>query len=121
MSDLEPHDGPEGFVADLEDEGLEPVVTDGVVVYRLVPVTGALVGRPVTTGVGIDELQGWPAVPPHWIHLPADVSFATTNVDRTGVLPGWQRHSRNIGTWDLSRPPVLSWLSHVRAVLGEAA
>jgi hypothetical protein len=117
----EPRDGVDGFIADLTRQNLAPVVSGTVVTYELVPVAGALAGQSVTTGVGVDELQSWPAAPPHWIHLPTDVAFARTHVDYTDVLPGWQRHSRDIGTWDMSRPPVLTWLAHVRGVLGEAA
>ncbi|WP_435771397.1 hypothetical protein [Nocardioides sp. SYSU DS0651] len=113
-------DGAVGFVADLEAEGLEPEVRGDVVVYRIVPAAGAYAGRPVETGVSVQELQGWPAVPPHWIHAPQEVRFAQTNADRQGVLDGWQRHSRDTGPWDMSRRPILNWLAHVRGVLGQA-
>lgn len=114
-------DGPEGFLADLELEGLSPESRDGVMLYLVVPVTGPFAGQAISTGVSLDELQGWPAVPPHWIHLSKEVQFASTNIDQQGVLEGWQRHSRDIGQWDMSRRPILNWISHVRGVLGHAA
>lgn len=99
---------------------MRPEVRDGVVIYRVVPATGPLVGQDIPTGVSVDELQGWPAVPPHWIHLVQKVQFASTNIDLQGALEGWQCHSRDIGQWDMSRRPILNWISHVRGVLGHA-
>lgn len=112
--------GLEGFVADLAGEGLEATVEGGVVTYEVVSVGGPWSGQQTATGVSVEELQGWPLAPPHWIHLPEAVAFASTNADRTGTLPGYARHSRDIGQWDLSRRPILSWLAHVRAVVGQA-
>ena len=57
--------------------------------------------------------------PPHWIHLPDDVQFVSTNTDKNGVLAGWTRHSRDIGQRDLSRKPILTWITHIRGVLGQ--
>jgi hypothetical protein len=116
-----PRDGVGGFIADLAEEGMPATLEGAVVHYHIVPASGALAGQPVLTGVGADELQVWPAAPPHWIHLPDNIEFATTNVDRNGVIAGWRRHSRDTGIWDTSRRPILSWLAHVRGVLGQVA
>lgn len=113
-------DGVSGFVAALEQAGAAPELRGGVVAYQVTPVTGALAGQTVETGVGADELRAWPAAPPHWIHLPIEINFARTNTDQSSTLPGWRRHSRQPGPWNGSRPPALTWLAHVRAVLGEA-
>lgn len=113
--------GVNGFVADLAAEEIEAIVDGGVVVYALAPVHGRLAGTTLLTGVSADELVNWPLTPPHWIHLPETVTFESTNPDYNGALPGWVRHSRDIGSWDLSRRPILSWLAHVRGVLGTAA
>jgi hypothetical protein len=112
--------GEVGFLADLAAVGVEATLEHGVVLYQVIATSGALIGASVDTGVGVSELQGWPAVPPHWLHFPASVQFATTNADQTEVLPGWQRHSRDIGQWDMSRPPIQSWLAHVRGVIASA-
>jgi hypothetical protein len=107
------------FVADLDRVGIEPVVVDLSVRHVLNPVGGLLAGKPVTTGVALSELQGWPTIPPHWIHLPEQYGFAHTNADVNGCSPGWRRHSRDLGGWVLDRDPILNWLAHVRAVLGQ--
>ncbi len=36
-------------------------------------------GECVESAVAIDELARWPLVPPHWIYLHDDVSFAATS------------------------------------------
>lgn len=113
-------DGLEGFCADMSDAGTKTVVSGPVVTYEVQAVAGALAGRQVLTGVSVDELAGWPAAPPHWIHLPTEVKFAASNVDGGPTLPGWQRHSRQIGDWDMSRHPAQVWLAHVRSVLSAA-
>lgn len=113
-------DGAARFIADLEEEGHEPSVCGDVVRYHVVPATGVRAGQKVVTGVGVDELQGWPAAPPHWIHLQTDINIGPTNVDATNCPPGWQRHSRDTGSWSLTRKPIHIWISHVRGVLGQA-
>ena len=101
--------------------GVVTAVRGPVVTFEVLAVAGALAGRLVLTGVGVDELAGWPAVPPHWIHLPAEVKFAASNVDGANTLPGWQRHSRQIGNWDMTGHPGQLWLAHVRSVVSMAA
>lgn len=109
--------GVAAFVAALEQFGAEPVVESALVTYIVTPVAGALAGRAVRTGVGVDEVAPWPTAPPHWIHLPADVAFAATNA---GGSPkdGWRAHSRDIPAWGTAQLPVAAWLAHVRGVLG---
>lgn len=107
-------------MADLAAVGIDATLEYGVVRYQLAATSGALLGEPVDTAVSVSELQAWPTVPPHWLHFPASVQFAATNSDQTEVLPGWQRHSRDIGPWDMSRPPIQSWLAHVRGVMASA-
>jgi len=114
-----PTTGVDAFVAALEELGAEPAVESALVTYTVTPVTGALAGQTVRTGVSVDEVAPWPTAPPHWIHLPADVAFAATNA---GGSPrdGWTSHSRDIPAWGTARVPAAAWLAHVRGVVGEA-
>lgn len=115
-----PRRGVEGFVADLAAQGCDPVVEAGVVKYRVTAVSGKHAGEVIETGVSVAELQHWPTTPAHWIHLPVHFQFAKTNADTNGCTPEWRRHSRNPGPWRLDRDPILIWLAHLRAVIGEA-
>jgi hypothetical protein len=112
-------DGVPGFVADLADLGIEAVVDGAVVKYEITAPGGARASRMIPTAVSISELQAWPAAPPHWIHLPADIRFAKTNADQRNALPGWTRHSRNIQRWTPTIHPGQQWAAHVRSVLTE--
>lgn len=111
--------GVEAFVAALEGFGATPIVESALVTYTVTPVTGALAGLAVRTGLTVDEVTPWPTTPPHWIHLPADVAFTATNA---GGSPkdGWRSHSRDIPAWGTAQLPVAAWLAHVRGVLGSA-
>jgi hypothetical protein len=107
-------------MADLEEEGCKPVRRGDVVRYNVVPAVGLFAGQCLLTGVSVSELQGWPAIPPHWIHLKSEVTFASTNHDSQDCPEGWRRHSRDIGQWVMDREPILTWLSHVHCVIGQA-
>ena len=108
------------FIDDMTAAG-SPARADGPrIIYAVPAVSGALVGQMVTTGVSMSEVQSWPAVPPHWIHLPEVVKFAQTNMDDTDCLPGWKRHSRDYNYTDMSIPPARAWLSHVRGFVSIA-
>jgi hypothetical protein len=99
-----------------------PVERDGErLMYDVLAVGGALVGKKVRTGVSLSEVQSWPLAPPHWIHLPANVSFPQTNTDQTDCPVGWVRHSRDFNLTDTSVPPALAWLRHVRGFVSLAA
>jgi hypothetical protein len=115
-----PSDGVFRFMADLEEEGCIPARCGDVVRYDVVPAAGRYAGQIVLTGVSVSELQGWPAIPPHWIHLQAEVTFASTNHDSQDCPEGWHRHSRDVGQWVMDRAPILIWLSHARCVIGQA-
>jgi hypothetical protein len=109
--------GVAAFVTALEEFGAEPIVQASLVTYTVTPVAGALAGQAVRTGVTVDEATPWPTAPPHWIHLPADVTFAATNAGESPI-PGWKAHSRDIPAWGTAQVPVAAWLAHVRGVLG---
>jgi hypothetical protein len=111
--------GVDAFVAALDSYGAEPEVTSDLVTYTVTPVTGALAGRPVRTGVILGEVAPWPTAPPHWIHVPNHVAFAQTNRGLS-PMPGWASHSRDIKAWGTAATPVAAWLAHVRGVLGGA-
>jgi hypothetical protein len=111
--------GVEAFVGALDEFGAEPVVESALETYIVTPVTGALASRAVRTGVSVDEVAPWPTAPPHWIHLPADVALAATNVGGS-PMDGWVSHSRDIPAWGTAQVPVAAWLAHVRGVLGGA-
>ena len=110
--------GVDGFIAGLDACAVFAQISDGLVIFELEPVTGGRAGTTVTTAVEAAELQRWPAVPPHWIHVPDDITFAQTN-SRPSTRPGFLRHSRQIGDWGRDSEPGRAWLSHHRAVLGE--
>ena len=107
------------FIDDMTEIGLTPTVEDELVVYRVTPVDGARAGTPVETGISLEELGPWPQVPPHWVHLPASVRFPQTN-SQPSPRAGWLMHSRQIAGWGDAAPAV-AWVSHIRAVLSEAA
>lgn len=111
--------GVDGFVNGLRRCGLEPIVEAGVVTFTVEALTGAHAGRTVSTGVSIDELAGWPAIPPHWVHFPGDITFSRSNTQGSSI-PSWLKHSRQIAGWGNAAEPAQAWISHVRAVLGEA-
>lgn len=115
-----PTDGVTRFIADLQEEGHKPARYGEAVHYVVMPAAGRYAGEKVQTGVSVTELQGWPAVPPHWIHLSDAVNFPHTNTDTVDCAPGWRRHSRDTGLWALTRKPILIWISHVRGMLGQA-
>src|SRR4051794_11962457 len=109
----------DAFLGELLRLGAEPERRGGLVLYRVEPVTGRLADQVVETAVDTAELGAWPIAPPHWVHLPASVTFARTN---TGPSPlsGWLQHSRQIAGWGEDPDPAQAWLAHVRAVVGEA-
>jgi hypothetical protein len=113
-------DGPDGYQSALRARGIPSAVVDGVVVHPLDVATGALAGSQVQVGVEVSELAPWPAQPPHWIHLPASVTFAATNQQASAVA-GWSRHSRQLDRWGSMPDPVDEWFAHLRGVLGDAA
>ena len=108
----------QAFVDAMTKLGLSPAVEAGLVICRITPAAGARAGRAVEVGAAVDELGGWPQVPPHWIHLPADVGFASTNSDNSPKT-GWLKHSRNSAGWG-DAPPAVCWTAHLQAVLSEA-
>jgi hypothetical protein len=113
--------GPDRFVADLESEGVTARLEGPAIIYTVVPATGALAGVDLETAVSVSELQSWPTSVPHWLHFREAITFSRTNIDTNDCLPGWLRHSRDVGQWDTSAPAVRAWLAHVRGVLSSAA
>ena len=108
------------FMDDMAAAGA-PVRDDGArMLYEIVAVGGPLSGQAVTTGVSVSEVQNWPQVPPHWVHLPATLTFPQTNADSVDCPPGWLRHSREFGLTSTSVPPAVAWLRHVRGLLAAA-
>jgi hypothetical protein len=111
--------GLDGFVSGLAGQGIETVRRESLVVYRLEPVTGALAGECVETGVVVDELSGWPHTPPHWIHVPIALKIPG---GQGGSVAGWSRYSRpHPGRLDAAPSPAKVWIAHVREFLGHAA
>jgi hypothetical protein len=111
--------GIEAFVTGLHRCGAAPRATGCHVVYTVEPVEGRFAGEPFATAVDAGELARWPLVPPHWIHVPAGVSFPATN-SRVSAIAGWLQHSRHIAGWGRDADPASGWLAHVRSVVGEA-
>lgn len=108
------------FIDDMTAAGASARADGPRILYDVTPVNGALAGQVVTTGVSVSEVQSWPAIPPHWIHLPETVRFEQTNIDSTDCAPGFVRHSRDYSYTDTSIPPARSWLSHVRGFVSIA-
>jgi hypothetical protein len=109
----------QAFVEGLHRCGARPRATAHHVIYTVEPVEGRFVGDPFETAVDTGELARWPLVPPHWIHLPADVTLPGTN-SRSSSINGWLRHSRHIAGWGRDADPASGWLAHVRCVVGDA-
>lgn len=121
MSDLPvPGTPARRFADDMTAQGAPVTAEPGRLLFNVLVVAGPLAGQVVTTGVSLAEVQNWPQVPPHWIHLPAAVNFTATNSDTTDCPPDWLRHSRDFALTDTSVPPALAWLRHVRGVLSSA-
>lgn len=108
------------FISDMNAVGAAARADGPRILYDVVAVGGALNGQTVTTGVSVSEVQSWPMVPPHWIHLPDSVAFPETNMDDIDCQPGWKRHSRDFSYTDMSMPPALAWLRHVRGFVSIA-
>lgn len=114
-----PTTGVEGFVAALNAFDAGAIVESGLVLYTVMPVSGALAGTAMRTGVLLDEVAPWPTAPPHWIHLPEDITFSATNISGSPKA-GWRSHSREIKGWGTALSLAAAWLAHVRGVLGGA-
>jgi hypothetical protein len=117
---VQPAAGADGFAAGLRECGLDPDIQNEVIRFQAVPVTGAFAATTVDCGVAVEDLAGWPTLPPHWLHLPPAVRFAHTN-SQPSPLPGWLRHSRPPARWGNDASPARAYLAHVRGILGEAA
>ena len=99
--------------------GVPTLTLDGFITYVIEPIKGSRAGQPILTAVEVAEVQRWPAVPPHWIHLPCDIGFPRTNT-QASTRPGYLRHSRQINDWGRDPDPAQAWMSHVRGMLSEA-
>ncbi len=111
--------GPDGFTAGLSTYGATPTTVGRYIVYKVDVMEGRFAGQTVETAVAVDEVARWPLVPPHWIYLHHNVTFAATNIQPCG-MPGWLGHSRQIVGWGNDPDPVAGWVAHVRGVIGEA-
>lgn len=121
MSDLPPLGTPaHRFVEDMAAHNTPVLAEPNRLVFEVLAISGPLTGQRVPTGVSLSEVQAWPQVPPHWVHLPSTVTFAATNSDTVDCPPGWQRHSRDFALTDTSVAPAIAWLRHVRGVLSSA-
>lgn len=121
MSELDTMSEPtRQFITDMTAAGA-PARLDGArILFDVQAFDGAYRGQTVPTGVSVSEVQSWPMLPPHWIHLPASVAFVETNADTTDCPAGWQRHSRDFAWTNMAVPPARAWLQHVRGVLSIA-
>lgn len=111
-------DGVQDFISRMKELGLDPVTEAGLVIYQVLSVNGSKAGCIVKTGVDISELEGWPRLPPHWIHLSDSINFINTNTEPSSKS-GWIKHSRNCNDWGDIEPGI-RWLSHVSSILSEA-
>ncbi|GAB1815926.1 hypothetical protein [Mycobacterium sp. MUNTM1] len=122
MTELPAHGSPARRFADEMSvaAGVPVHAEPGRLMFDVLAVDGALAGQMVQTGVSLNEVQNWPQVPPHWVHLPNTVVFETTTSDTNDCPPGWKRHSREFAFTDTSVPPATAWLRHVRGLLSLA-
>jgi hypothetical protein len=111
--------GINAMMRSLEALGAEPVLRHGLLTYTVKPNRGAWAGQQVETGVAEAEAQLWPATPPHWVHIPEEVTIPGSNT-QPSTHPGWLGHSRDIQNWAQEVNHGLAWLSHVRSVLAGA-
>lgn len=118
MSDLA--GGPQRFIDDMAKAGIEVRVDGARLTYEVLAVGGSLSGQLVPTGVSLSEVQNWPQIPPHWVHLPDTVTLEPTNCDVVDCPSGWRRHSREFQLTDTSVAPALVWIRHVRGLLSLA-
>ncbi len=110
--------GVQGFMDEMTEFGFAPTVEAELVIYGVTAIDGPHAGNVVATGVSIDELVSWPQTPPHWIHLPSDITFPETN-SQDSPRSGWLMHSRDLRGWGDAAPGI-NWASHIRAVLSQA-
>ncbi|WP_149408126.1 hypothetical protein [Rhodococcus sp. ANT_H53B] len=115
--DPEPGTPARRFMDDMAAAGALVHAEEGRLMFEVDAVGGAMAGHRVTTGVSVSEVQNWPQIPPHWVHLPDTVVFTETNSDEQDCPPGWKRHSRDFGEVDTSVPLALAWIRHVRGLL----
>ena len=108
------------FISDMTAEGAPARLVDAQILFDVQCFDGPLRGTVIPTGVSVSEVQSWPMVPPHWVHLPDAIEFAETNSDTTDCPAGWRRHSRDFSLTNMSIPPARAWLQHVRGVLAVA-
>jgi hypothetical protein len=120
LTEPELSDGARRFMADMARAGVPVTPDDNRLLYDIAPITGALSGQAVRTGVSLSEVANWPQIPPHWVHLPGSITFPETNTDSVDCPEGWKRHSRDFGFTDMSMPPALAWIRHVRGLLSIA-
>jgi hypothetical protein len=119
-SDLVTKSGVDAFVSSIADQGIPIAHRGNLIVYRIVPFTGAAAMREVETGVEIGDVAGWPLTPPHWIHVPNGFQFPGGS-QQPSVQDGWSRYSRpHPNRLDSSPVPGREWIAHVRAFLGTA-
>jgi len=112
--------GAAGFIAGLERLGVYWRREADLIIFPVLAAGGGRNGVEIESGVSIDELSRWPQIPPHWIHLPAEVAFTQTNA-RASTVANWTQHSRNMAGWGDAAEPAQAWVAHVRGVLEEAA
>ena len=112
--------GIDGYIDSMRALGSNAERTGDVVRVPVEAVGGARHAQTIQVGVGCEELVSWPATPPHWIHLPADITFHRTNINTDATLAGYARHSRQVANWGDAAEPARAWLAQLRSVLAEA-
>jgi hypothetical protein len=112
--------GTVGFIADLAARGVPAEVGGGYVVYSVRAPGGPHAGKTVQSAVSVNELGAWPAIPPHWVQFPREITLVTPNPDQSDTAPGYIRHSRAFEAWEQVTDHGQAWLAHARFVLGTA-
>ena len=69
--------------------------------------------------MAVDELGYWPQAPPHWIHLPPDIKFASTNSQDLAQGRAGHNTAATLRAGATPRPKS-GWTAHLQAVLSGA-
>lgn len=110
--------GVQAFEQAMKTMGLRVDVRDPIVLVELDVPLGPHSGELVW--VGADPPQDFPTIPPHWVHLPANVNLEGGGKQASELGEGWAKWSRPHKLWVDGDSPGGQWVAHARALLGSA-
>jgi len=110
--------GLQAFVDTVTVAGLQVEVRDPIVLVLVDVPLGRHAGAEIW--VGADPPQEFPAIPPHWVHLPESIDLADGGKQASELGAGWAKWSRPHKRWVDCAAPGAQWLAHTRALLAQA-